>query len=77
MSNQDEISKLRSKINDLESVLGYLQRDMESQNEMIIVDESRIRKLEQAVSRINSKLDGLAANSQTPRTLEDDVPPHY
>ena len=77
MSNQDEISKLRSKINDLESVLGYLQRDMESQNEMIIVDESRIKKLEQAVSRINSKLDGLAANSQTPRTLEDDVPPHY
>ncbi len=77
MSDQDEISKLRAKINDLESMLGYLQRDMESQNEMILVDESRIKKLEQAVSRIHSKLDGLVASSEAPRTLEDDVPPHY
>ena len=58
-------------------MLGYLQRDMESQNEMILVDESRIKKLEQAVSRIHSKLDGLVASSEAPRTLEDDVPPHY
>ena len=77
MCDQDEISKLRAKINDLESMLGYLQRDMESQNEMILVDESRIKKLEQAVSRIHSKLDGLVASSEAPRTLEDDVPPHY
>ena len=76
MCDQDEISKLRAKINDLESMLGYLQRDMESQNEMILVDESRIKKLEQAVSRIHSKLDGLVASSEAPRTLEDDVPPH-
>ena len=77
MVNNEEIDKLQQKVNDLEAALGYLQRDFETQNEMIIVDAGRIQKLENSLLQINSKLDGLVANSQSPRTIEDDVPPHY
>ena len=77
MSDRETIDKLLASIQNLESNLGYMQRDLESQNEMILVDEARIKKLEQALTLINSKLEALIATSQSPRTLEDDKPPHY
>ena len=77
MSDQESVEQILAKIRELESNLGYLQHDLESQNEMILVDEARIKKLEQTLSLINSKLDALIATSQSPRTLEDDKPPHY
>ena len=77
MSHSDELEKLHRRINDLESSLGYLQRDIASQNEMILVDEARIKKLERTIVHLSSKLDGMVSDGSESRTLEDDVPPHY
>ena len=77
MNGQErQLESFKARINDLESSLGYLQRDFESQNEMILLDAKRINKLEKAVERLAGKIETMS-NPESIRDLEDEKPPHY
>lgn len=76
-SMEKEIVQLNKRINDIEVKLEYLQRDYETQNEMLIVDAKRILKLEKAVKRLAETVELHSSSSELPRKPEDEKPPHY
>ena len=57
--------------------LEYLQRDYETQNEMLLVDAKRILQLEAIVKRLGETVELMSSNSESPKSLEDEKPPHY
>ena len=75
-SDEDQF-QLGQRINDIEVKLEYLQRDYETQNEMILVDANRISKLEDTVKHLAETVKLLSSSSQLPRKPEDEKPPHY
>ena len=74
---EEEIVELGKRINDIEIKLEYLQRDYETQNEMLLVDAKRILKLEKTVKRLAETIELHANASDSPRKPEDEKPPHY
>ena len=75
--DNDPDKGLKNRLNNIEMSLGYLQRDFESQNEMILVDAKRILKLEETVKRLNETVELLSSQSNLPGKPEDEKPPHY
>ena len=73
----DQITKLEAKVNDLESDLGYLQRDYETQNEMIVVYSRELSNLQRTVNRLNELIETMSNSDTSNRKLEDEKPPHY
>ena len=76
-SPEEECVRLDKRINDLEMKLEYLQRDYETQNEMLLVDAKRILQLEAIVKRLGETVELMSSNSESPKSLEDEKPPHY
>ena len=70
--------KAHERINDLESKLMYLQKDLEALNETVLENTLRLEKLKIAVDRLTHRLESqVAASEEEPRSLEDEKPPHY
>ena len=76
-SAEEKCNRLDKRINDLEMKLEYLQRDYETQNEMLLVDAKRILQLEAIVKRLGETVELMSSNSESPKSLEDEKPPHY
>ena len=73
MKNQD---KIEARMIKLETDLGLLQHDFESQNEMILLNTRMLKGLEKRIEWLVSELEQLR-NDEGPESLEDQVPPHY
>lgn len=76
-SASDPMGQLVDRINQIEVKLEYLQRDYETQNDIILVDAKRIQILEDTVRRLAQTVDLLSSHSDLPGSPEDDKPPHY
>ena len=62
----------------LETLTMHLQNDFEQLNEVILKQQAEIQELQSQLVRLEGRLDEQAATaSESPRTLEDDKPPHY
>ncbi|WP_164101245.1 SlyX family protein [Candidatus Laterigemmans baculatus] len=70
---------LADRITHLEVALAHQQRDYETLNLVVTEQANQLDRLRRSVQRLAERLEGLqaAAETATPRTLEDDKPPHY
>lgn len=75
MSSPDPATRLAN----LEAAVAHQQNDYDSLNAVVTEQANQIDKLLRQVRRMAERLDMLesAARDATPRTLEDDKPPHY
>jgi len=76
-SPEEKSIRLDKRINDLEMKLEYLQRDYETQNEMLLIDAKRILELEATVKRLGETVELMSSSNESPKSLEDEKPPHY
>ena len=67
---------LNQRVENLESALAYLQHDFEAQNETILLHTKEIKKLENSISKLLSKVEQLKDGAEERDPL-DEKPPHY
>lgn len=72
-----KLDRQEERIQELEFVVTHLQKTVEDLNAALLLQQRTIdalcRQLEQAKSDVRSML----GVDNSPRTLEDDIPPHY
>lgn len=61
----------------LEFVLTHLQKSYDELSLVVFNQQKEIELLRQSVAKLNTSLQGLIESDRSPRTLEDDRPPHY
>ena len=73
----DATPQLAARLQDLEIRYTHLERLVTTLNEVIIEQGRTIELLQRKLSAFGLRLDNFATSDLTPRTLEDDKPPHY
>jgi len=73
----DAAPQLAARLQDLEIRYTHLERLVTTLNEVIIEQGRTIELLQRKLSAFGLRLDNFATSDLTPRTLEDDKPPHY
>ena len=69
-------NELADRVEKLESELAYIQHDFEAQNETILLHTKEIKKLENSISKLLSKVEQLKDGAEERDPL-DEKPPHY
>ena len=75
-SNDSDDNELADRVEKLESELAYIQHDFEAQNETILLHTKEIKKLENSISKLLSKVEQLKDGPEERDPL-DEKPPHY
>lgn len=65
------------RLENLEFVLTHLQKSYDELSLVVFNQQKEIELLRQSVAKLNTSLQGLIESDRSPRTLEDDRPPHY
>jgi uncharacterized coiled-coil protein SlyX len=65
------------RLQNLEFVLTHLQKSYDELSLVVFNQQKEIELLRQSIAKLNSSLQGLIESDRSPRTLEDDRPPHY
>lgn len=65
------------RLQNLEFVLTHLQKSYDELSLVVFNQQKEIELLRQSVAKLNTSLQGLIESDRSPRTLEDDRPPHY
>lgn len=69
---------LEARIDRLETALAHHQRDYDALNDVVTKQANDLDRLRATLRRMTERIDTLqTAAETTPRTLEDDKPPHY
>lgn len=78
MQSDDDFqsNELADRVEKLESELAYIQHDFEAQNETILLHTKEIKKLENSISKLLSKVEQLKDGAEERDPL-DEKPPHY
>ncbi len=61
----------------LEELYTHYERVTNELNDVIIKQGRKIETLEESIARMEYRLGSLSQKLETPRSLEDDKPPHY
>jgi len=69
-------NELADRVQKLESELAYIQHDFEAQDETILLHTKQIKKLENSISKLLSKIELLKDGAEERDPL-DEKPPHY
>lgn len=65
------------RLTSIEELLTHFERTLAELNSVVLEQAGRIAALEQRLARLTEEVDTVAAQSEPPRRLEDDKPPHY
>jgi uncharacterized coiled-coil protein SlyX len=73
-----KMEKLNARLVALEEQFTHQQRTIDALNQVILQQQKMIDRFEAELGRAEQKMESLmSARDETPRTLEDDRPPHY
>ena len=74
---QGDPSHLVARLQDLEVRYTHLERLVVTLNEVVIEQGRALELLQRKMSAFGMRLDNFATSELTPRSLEDEKPPHY
>jgi len=72
----NQIDKNSKRLTDLESTLMHLQNDYDSLNEVVLELSQKMDGLSKMFERLTERFEA-SSSSETPRSAEDEKPPHY
>jgi len=72
----NQTDKNTTRLIEMETSLMHLQNDFDSINEVVLDQARRIGQLNSMLERLTERFDAAVA-SESPRTAEDEKPPHY
>jgi len=74
---QEDLEALAARVTELEELSTHQERTVQQLNEVILQQERRLAETEAALKRLAEKFETLSTSADTPRSLEDERPPHY
>ena len=75
--SQPAPTQLLDRLQDLEVRYTHLERLVVTLNEVVIEQGRALELLQRKMAAFGMRLDNFATSELTPRSLEDDKPPHY
>jgi len=72
-----QLAALSGQFVQMQETMSHLQRDVEQMHNVMIAQQQELELLRREIKRLDGLLDGLDSTDDSPRTLEDDRPPHY
>ncbi|HYW81482.1 MAG TPA: SlyX family protein [Thermoguttaceae bacterium] len=76
-TQKDNFEALARRVTELEELSTHQERTVQQLNEVILQQERRLTETEAALKRVAEKVDTFSTSGDTPRSLEDERPPHY
>ena len=61
----------------MQETMTHLQHDVEQMHDVMLAQQQELELLRREIVRLDGLLEGLDSGEDSPRTLEDDRPPHY
>jgi len=71
----DEASRTQHRLTELEIKASYTEDLLDRLNEVIVRQQAQIDRLLGQMAELRRQ--GVAADSESPRSLRDELPPHY
>lgn len=69
--------EMEQRLTRLEEMFVHLERTTEELNEVVVEQNRRIARLEMSVRKLHERQERLLASLESPRSAEDEKPPHY
>jgi uncharacterized coiled-coil protein SlyX len=69
--------RLHARQIELETLLTHLQRTLADLDQVVLAQQKQIETLERTIGNLRGDFDRLASATDTPRTPEEEKPPHY
>ena len=77
MINENELTKLESRVTELESLFSHGQRLLEQLDEIVREQATRLAAQQRRMQQLHDQIERQTAAMTERRTLEDERPPHY
>jgi uncharacterized coiled-coil protein SlyX len=69
--------QLHERLIELETLFTHLQRTLADLDQVVLAQQKHIAALERTIGNLRGDFDRLATATHTPRTPEEEKPPHY
>jgi uncharacterized coiled-coil protein SlyX len=70
-------NRLHERLIELEMLFTHLQRTLADLDQVVLSQQKQIEALERTIGSLHGDFDRLASSTHTPRTPEEEKPPHY